>query len=163
MFELLLALILQIFGTDPRPDHLDAAVAVTAATTTAQVVRVIDGDTIEVQLADTIERVRYIGIDTPEVGRAGSSECYAAAATQANQQLVGGQTVKLVADQQNRDEYGRLLRYVYVDDTFVNLHLASAGYARKLPIPPNDQFARDLAVATQAARATGRGLWGVCE
>ncbi len=137
-----------------------------AATTTvvgdvAWVARVVDGDTIE--LADG-ERVRYIGMDTPEtVDPRKPVQCYGHEASAYNKNLVENKQVVLVADQVDKDKYGRLLRYVYLTDgTFVNLTLVEQGYARVLTIPPNDSLTSEFIAAAHEARAAGRGLWTAC-
>lgn len=126
---------------------------------TAQVVNVIDGDTIDVLLDGDEYRVRYVGVDTPE-----RDEPYYREATQANRDFVQGETVTLVVDVSETDQYGRLLRYVYLQDgTFVNAELIADGYARLVTYPPdvaNADFFGDL---QQEARQAGRGLWGVNE
>jgi micrococcal nuclease len=159
MLDLLIALLWQLFSGVVSNDTGEPAVF---ATTTAQVVRVVDGDTIVVRLNGREERVRYIGIDTPEVYADGEPACYAEEATAANRVLTKSGVVALVRDQQDRDDYGRLLRYVYADDTFINEALAQAGYARTLSIPPNTTHATVLADAVAEARAAQAGLWGVC-
>jgi len=113
----------------------------------ATVTAIIDGDTIEVNLAGAIWRVRYIGIDTPEVGDLCSNE-----ATNANAALVSGQTVRMVRDVSETDRYGRLLRYVYVGDTFVNGALVSGGWAVAVDYPPDTALSGLLhSLAAQAA------------
>ena len=131
---------------------------------TAQVLRVVDGDTISVRVDGHTERVRYIGIDTPEsVKRDTPVQCYAERAAAANAALVAGRQVRLVPDAEQRDKYGRLLAYVYRDDgSFVNAVLVRDGYARTLTIPPTVAHAGEFARLAQAARAAGRGLWGSC-
>lgn len=125
------------------------------------VTRVVDGDTIELE---TGERVRYIGVDTPEtVDPRKAVQCFGREASAFNKQLVEGKSVKLVADVVNKDRYGRLLRYVYLSDgTFVNLKLAQDGYARPLTIPPDVHFSKDFVAAAHEAQEAGRGLWGAC-
>lgn len=98
----------------------------------AVVTSVIDGDTIEVSLNGAVWRVRYIGMDTPEVGEVCGSE-----ATAANAALVAGQTVRMLKDVSETDPFGRLLRYVYVGDTFVNGALVAGGWARAVDYPPD--------------------------
>lgn len=98
----------------------------------ATVTRVIDGDTIEVELDGQTHQVRYIGINTPEADQTCGSE-----ATMANAELVQGQTVTLVKDVSEIDQYGRLLRYVYVGDVFVNAQLVTEGYAQAEQYPPD--------------------------
>lgn len=134
----------------------------------AIVTEVIDGDTIVVLLNGTDEeRVRYIGIDTPEKPRDGSSgECYHAEATAANERLVANQAVVLEADTENRDQFGRLLRYVYVADSdeevFVNKILLADGYASTLTIPPNTALAPLFKKVENEAQRVKAGLWGAC-
>ena len=131
----------------------------------AQVLRVVDGDTIRVRLDGHTERVRYIGIDTPESVKPGTPvQCFAKRASAANAQLVAGRTVRLVGDVEQRDRYGRLLAYVYrePDGAFVNARLVRDGYARTLTIAPNVAHARELADLARAARRERRGLWRSC-
>jgi micrococcal nuclease len=133
------------------------------ATTTAEVVEVIDGDTIRVRIQNEVESVRYIGIDTPEPYRDGLPECFSLEASLRNQDLVTGQEVALVRDEEDRDKYNRLLRYVYLDGVLINEVLVQEGYAKTLTIPPNNRFATHLRSKELEARRAGRGLWGVCE
>jgi micrococcal nuclease len=131
----------------------------------AQVVRVVDGDTIRVRLGGRTERVRYIGVDTPESVKPGTPvQCYAKRAAAANAALVAGRSVRLVGDVEQRDRYGRLLAYVYrePDGAFVNAVLVRDGYARTLTIAPNVAHAHQLAQLAQTARRSGRGLWRAC-
>lgn len=127
---------------------------------TATVTRVIDGDTVE--LSDG-GRVRYIGINTPELKHAGTAEeCFAVEAKTANEKLVLNKSVRLARDVSNIDRYGRLLRYVYVGDTFVNSKLVSDGFAYASPYPPDVEHNDDLRAAMIAAREGQKGLWGGC-
>jgi micrococcal nuclease len=131
----------------------------------AQVLRVVDGDTIRVRIAGHSERVRYIGVDTPESVKPGTPvQCFAKRAAAANEALVAGRSVRLVGDVEQRDRYGRLLAYVYrePDGAFVNAQLVRDGYARTLTIAPNVAHARQFAQLAQTARASGRGLWTAC-
>ena len=131
----------------------------------AEVVRVVDGDTIRVRLDGRTERVRYIGVDTPESVKPGSPvQCYAKRAAAANAALVAGRSVRLVGDVERRDRYGRLLAYVYrePDGAFVNAQLVRDGYARTLTIAPNVAHARQFAQLARRAREGGRGLWAAC-
>jgi micrococcal nuclease len=131
----------------------------------AQVLRVVDGDTIRVRLGGHTERVRYIGIDTPESVKPGTPvQCFAKRASAANAALVAGRSVRLVGDVEQRDRYGRLLAYVYrePDGAFVNAQLVRDGYARTLTIAPNVAHARELADLARVARQEHRGLWNAC-
>lgn len=129
------------------------------------VTRVIDGDTIEVAVGDETKKVRYIGIDTPEVGNTRlSSECYAEEATKRNRELVEGKSVRLEKDVSETDRYGRWLRYVYVDNIFVNLQLVEEGYADAVTYPPDVAKANLFKDAKRAAKEAEVGLWGdVCK
>ena len=130
-----------------------------------RVVRVVDGDTIHVQLDGRRETVRYIGVDTPESVKPGTSvQCFAKRASAFNGRLVAGERVRLVPDAEERDRYGRLLAYVYRarDGRFVNAALVRGGYAVALTIPPNVAHADDFRRLAAAARRKGRGLWSSC-
>jgi micrococcal nuclease len=137
----------------------------------AKVTDVVDGDTIEVELADGSEEdVRYIGIDTPESVKPDTPvQCAAKKASTVNERLVGGRGVTLRFDAERRDDYGRLLAYVYVPGggangrpLFVNAELVRRGLARTLTISPNDSFAPLFARLQATAGMAGRGLWGAC-
>jgi len=117
----------------------------------ALVTKVIDGDTVE--LADG-RRVRYLGIDTPESG-----EYYAEEATARNKELVEGKTVELQRGDRDQDEYGRLLRYVYIDGVFVNAELIVQGYATAYIFDPDDRYSQILVQLEQYAKMKNRGLW----
>jgi micrococcal nuclease len=133
----------------------------------AEVVAVIDGDTIIVTLNGQDETVRYIGIDTPEPRREGAPECGSREATLFNRSLVEGETVRLVADTEDRDRYDRLLRYVYVGEgeteLFVNAELLRAGLASPLTIAPNDSFATEFVSIANAAKSAQLGTWSLCD
>lgn len=120
-----------------------------------RVVRVIDGDTIEIAGG---ARVRYIGIDTPEVYPL--EEYYGPEAWAKNRDLVERKVVTLEKDVTNRDRYGRLLRYVYVDGVFVNAELVRLGYAQAVSYPPDTKHQERLAQLEEEAKEARRGLWG---
>jgi micrococcal nuclease len=134
----------------------------------ARVVRVIDGDTIEVSIDGQNEDVRYIGVDTPETVKPGAPvQCFGPQASAENHRLVEGRTVRLVFDRERRDAYGRLLAYVYTradagKSRFANAALVRDGYARTLPIAPNTAHATLLRRLQARAGRAGRGLWGAC-
>lgn len=132
---------------------------------TARVVRVVDGDTIVVALGGRQERVRYIGVDTPETVKPQTPvQCFGKAASAANRRLVAGRRVRLVADVEARDRYGRLLAYVYrePDGLFVNAELVRRGFATVATFPPNVRHAARLRALAAQARRAGRGLWSAC-
>lgn len=122
--------------------------------------RVIDGDTIEIEGG---ERVRYIGIDTPEtVHPSEPAACFGGEASAENVRLVERRKVRLERDTTNRDRYGRLLRYVSVDGRDVGATLVDGGFARAREYKPDTRRAADYAERERAARSAQRGLWGAC-
>jgi micrococcal nuclease len=124
-------------------------------TTTARVTRVIDGDTIVIE-GD--QRVRYIGIDTPELYP--EPEDFGEEARQANRKLVEGKLVRLERDVSNTDQYGRLLRHVFVDgEIFVSAELVRQGLAEVRDYPPDLKYQEELEKLQQEAQANGLGLW----
>jgi micrococcal nuclease len=131
-----------------------------------QVVKVVDGDTIDVALAGGRSRVRLLGIDTPESVKPNTPvQCFAREASARLHALLPDRTsVRLVRDVEERDRYGRRLAYVYrqPDGLFVNLDLVRGGYARVLSIRPNTVHAAEIDGAASEARRTGRGLWAAC-
>jgi micrococcal nuclease len=127
---------------------------------TGPVVKVIDGDTIDVELDGRPVRVRYIGINTPETKHPTRGvEPYGPEAADANTRLVAGQTVHLELDVERRDRYGRLLAYVYVGDTMINAELVRQGYAQVATSPPNVKYQGLFLKLQREAREAGRGLW----
>ena len=111
------------------------------------------------------EKVRYIGVDTPESVKPGTRvQCFAERASAYNARLVEDERVRLVLDAEARDPFGRLLAYVYRDrdGLFVNAALVRGGYAVALTIPPNVAHADELRRLAAAARRDGRGLWSSC-
>ena len=122
--------------------------------------RVVDGDTI---LLAGGERVRYIGVDTPEsVQPDRPVECYGGEAAQKNKELVQGKRVILERDVSDRDRFGRLLRYVYVDGLFVNGELVKSGYAKAARYPPDTKHHDALTKLQEEAKRDNLGLWGAC-
>ncbi len=138
----------------------------------ATVDHVVDGDTIDVEIAGRTERVRLIGIDTPETKKPNSPiECFGPEASAFTASLLPeGAEVRLERDIVSRDDYGRLLGYIHLVDaadpdetgTFVNLEIIEQGYARPLTIEPNSTFARDFAAAAGRAERADLGLWAAC-
>lgn len=132
----------------------------------ATVERVIDGDTIIVDINGQKERVRLIGIDTPEsVDPNRPVQCYGHEASAHTESLLPpGTPVSLVRDVEARDKYDRLLAYVIrsADQLFVNLDLVENGFAGSLTYPPNDHYAAMFEASAANAQDHGVGLWGVC-
>ena len=132
----------------------------------ATVERVVDGDTIIVHVNGRRERVRLIGIDTPESVKPNTPvQCFAIAASNRTKSLLPpGTPVRLVGDVEQRDKYKRLLAYVYRsrDNLFVNLSLVRDGYAQPYTFPPNVAHTNEFVAAAADARQAGRGLWSAC-
>lgn len=131
----------------------------------ATVVSVIDGDTIVARVAGRDERIRLIGIDTPETVAPGRPvECFGPeASARARELLAPGEVVLLERDVEARDRYDRLLAYVTTaDGTSVNRVLVAEGYAEASAFPPNTALDAELADLEAAARQAGSGLWSAC-
>jgi micrococcal nuclease len=149
---LCVAAIFFVFRTFPRQKPGEHVVA-----------RVIDGDTIELNSGD---RVRYIGIDTPETRKKNASgrwiydpEAFGKEATELNRQLVEGKKIRLEFDIEKRDKYNRLLAYVFVGDVFVNARLVEEGLAQLLTIPPNVKYTDLFKKLQKKARGEKKGFW----
>ena len=146
----------------------DTTVATAPPTTyvaNATVVGVVDGDTIDVTVDGTEERVRLIGIDTPETVKQGTPvECWGPEASARTKELLpAGTPVYLERDLVARDDYGRLLSYVFrTDGVFVNRDLIDNGFARTLEIAPNLAYHVYFEQGAEQAEAAGLGLWSHC-
>ncbi len=180
---LLLATCLILAGcTDPTDDAATVAAAPTSSLPTtslpttapdqaglepnATVERIVDGDTLVAVIDGQRERVRLLGIDTPEsVAENRPDQCYGEEASIYLKSLLPeGAEITLVLDEEARDQYDRLLAYVIrsSDDLFVNLDLLERGFAGVLIYDPNDHYESLFRSAEQDAIASGAGLWSVC-
>ena len=119
-----------------------------------QVIRVIDGDTIEVRIDGTDYMVRYIGIDTPE-----KDNNFGVYASNKNSELVSWKWVTLVKDVSETDQYDRLLRYVFVGDQFVNYELVVQGFAHAEDYSPDSACKNTFSDAQNQARSSEVGIW----
>lgn len=138
----------------------------TGRTTTARVTRIVDGDTIHVDIGGKDYALRYIGMDAPESVKPGTPvEPFAREATKRNTELVGGRTVVLERDVSEADRYGRLLRDVWLKAgstyVLVDFELVLRGYARVTTFPPDVKYVDDLLAAERWARDHSVGLWGL--
>ena len=136
-----------------------------AVETNAVIEDVVDGDTVDVRIHGRRERVRLIGINTPETKDPRRPvECYGPEASALTALLLpAGTAVRLERDAEPRDDYGRLLAYVRRSDgLFVNLELARQGVAAVLSIRPNTTYAAVIEAAADEARRARRGLWRAC-
>ena len=144
---------------DDQPEAIDAG--------TATVEFVIDGDTVDLIIAGEEERVRLIGIDTPEsVSRDVPVQCFGKEASEAlTGVLPPGTDVRIERDDEVRDRFGRLLLYVYRsdDELFVNQWMIEQGFADTLFFEPNTTFEGPFTRARNDARSDGLGLWSACD
>ena len=131
-----------------------------------QVVRFDDGDTITVDMEGKQEKIRFIGVDTPETQDPRKPvQCFGKAASQFTKDVIGSNRVRLEADptNSNRDRYQRLLRYVYLPDgTLVNKRIIQEGYGFALTGFPFTKM-EEFKAAQVSAREQNRGLWSTCE
>lgn len=148
-------------SVQPTSNALDAYPCVPASTQPdlARVVEVIDGDTIRVSLDGQEATVRYIGMDTPESTR--QMEPFGPEAAAKNAELVAGQSVLLVKDVSETDRFGRLLRYVFAGELFVNYELVHQGYASAVTFPPDVACESVFQEAEQQARSSLAGFWAL--
>ncbi len=125
-----------------------------------KVIRVIDGDTIEIEGKI---KVRYIGINTPELYDPKKPiECFGQAASDENKRLVEGKEIYIQKDISETDKFKRLLRYVWVGDIFVNDYLVRQGFAQVSTFPPDVKYQQQFLEAQTEARENKRGLWSQC-
>jgi micrococcal nuclease len=126
-----------------------------------KVIEVIDGDTI---IIENGEHIRYIGVDTPEtVHPSKPIECFGKEASDRNKELVEGKIVFLESDVEDKDEYGRLLRYVYIPQGSVSAILISGGYGYSYYFPPNEKHYDDFLKLELQAKSSRVGLWSKCQ
>jgi micrococcal nuclease len=148
-------------------DNSPQSASATEGTDGVLVIRVVDGDTIEIEGG---QKVRYIGIDTPEVVDPRKPvQCFGKEASNKNKELVDGKRVRLEKDVSETDKYGRLLRYIFlpagkagVGDLLVNEVLVKEGYAFSSTYPPDVKYQDLFGQAEKEAREANRGLWGSC-
>ena len=140
--------------------------SVSTSPNSATVKEVIDGDTIDIEIGGKTERVRFIGIDTPETKHPTKGvQCFGPEASAYTEQLLPeGTALRVERDVEARDKYGRLLLYVYIanSNVFVNLDLVMNGYARPMVFEPNTAHKADVAQAATQAELRNVGLWQAC-
>jgi micrococcal nuclease len=163
-----------VLSSDRRSPAAAASDGPTAAggpqgpTERAVVVRVVDGDTIVVRIGSREERVRYIGLDAPEIANADTgtaAECGGDAARSVNERLMAGEDVVLERDVSDRDRFGRLLRHAWLDGgawRLIGLELVEAGAADARSYAPDTTRDGDLAAAERRARDRDAGIWDDC-
>lgn len=179
LFALIIFLVINIYQkTIPQKELISISPTPTIIQRTDgkiyKVARVIDGDTIEIETlptgTQTVQTVRYIGIDTPELHHPKKPvQCFGYEAMVKNKELVEGKMVRLEKDVSETDKYKRLLRYVYLTDetstksaTFINEVLVREGYAHAATFPPDVKYQNLFLEAEKDARLNKRGLWSGC-
>lgn len=146
--------------TPPPTNTPEPTATPTPAMEEATVLRIIDGDTIEVEMNGEKHTVRYIGLDLPLPEALGTLGYMSVECTEANRELVEGQVVYFEKDVLEEDDFGRLLRYVYLaDGTFVNAELLTLGFAQAKADPPNIKYQDLFAEEESKAVNLGIGLW----
>lgn len=166
LFSLIVSGVLLLLGYTINDDGVLQKIPVNAPPGTYRVESVEDGDTITVDMNGTIERVRFIGIDTPETQDPRKPvQCFGKAASNYTKQLIGANAVRLELDplSSNRDRYNRLLRYVYLPDgRLAQKEILRNGYGfayTSFPFTKSDEFIK----LQKEARKSNRGLWNACE
>ena len=162
----LLALGLILGGCGQSRNSAPSLVATDSLTNIATVIEVIDGDTVDLSIDGHRQRVRLIGVDTPETKHPNKpAQCFGHEATVFTESLLAQDTkVRLERDTEARDTYDRLLVYLYrnFDNMFINLELVRQGFARVLIIEPNVAYMDRFVTAARDARVNNRGLWHAC-
>lgn len=156
----------RVTSAPTTPETSSTTAGPTACEPNATVERVVDGDTLVALIDGQRERVRLLGIDTPEsVAENRPDQCYGAeSSAHLTALLPAGTDITLILDEEPRDQYDRLLAYVVrsSDDLFVNLDLLEQGFAAVLIYEPNDHYEALFREAEREAIEQGAGLWGVC-
>lgn len=151
-------------GEQPVKTQLPASEPDETEKILVQVTRVVDGDTIEVNFNGEAERVRLIGIDTPETVHPNrGEEPYGREASNFTKTWLEGKQVGLEFDVQERDRYGRLLAYAWLNNQLFNEILVREGYAKVSTYPPNVKYVDLFTAAQKEAREANRGLWGIVQ
>lgn len=126
-----------------------------------KVTRVVDGDTIEIE---TGQKVRLIGVNAPEsVAPRKPVACFGKEASEFTKSELEGKFVMLEKDVSELDKYGRLLRYIYVDDVMFNEKLVKQGFAMASTYPPDVKYKDKFLEAQKYARDNKLGLWNLCK
>lgn len=155
--SLISALVLTVYALYTNQEEVKQSDVLPSSSATNRVAKVIDGDTI---VLENGEKVRYIGINAPEITK---RDCFGNEAKKKNESLVLHKEVILEKDVSERDKYNRLLRYVYLaDGTFINKTLVEEGYAYASSYPPDISRQEELLEAQREAQKNKKGLWGAC-
>lgn len=148
---------------DPSTQYVSGNATTNISKNSYKVTRVVDGDTIIIDYNGTEERIRMIGIDTPESVHPNKEKNTEFGKTVSNftKENLENKYVKIELDVQERDKYGRLLAYVYLDDVMYNKTLLAEGYAKIATYPPNVKYVDDFTKIQKEAKNNQKGLWGI--
>lgn len=148
---------------DLDPSVLDAASSPCREPVAMKVTEIHDGDTATMQNLETTwltEKVRFVGIDTPELS---GSECWSRDATEALEEKLDGKVVWLTFGRECEDQYDRTLAYVHRgEDEFINMDMVREGHAFSFPFEPNTTFESRFEAAESAAKSENAGMWADC-
>jgi micrococcal nuclease len=165
----LLAVMVTLVGACDRVTPVDRAGSPGAgmpdagSLTTARVTRVVDGDTIHVDIDGDETTIRLIGIDTPEKdGPFTEEECFGREASAYTERALTGREVLLEFDVERLDRYDRTLAYAWIDGRLFDERIVADGYAMVATFPPNVKYVDRFLAAQRTAREGGLGLWGSC-
>ena len=149
----------QINNTSIADNNADTS---SISTKLYKVIRVVDGDTIVIDYNGTEEKVRLIGVDTPESVHPDEEKNteFGEKASEFSKNYLENKEITLEFDVQERDQYGRLLAYVYLDNVMYNKTLLQEGYAKIATYPPNVKYVDDFTAIQEEARNNKKGLWG---
>ncbi len=130
-----------------------------------KVIKVVDGDTFDLFTKDGIKRIRLIGINTPEtLDPRKDVECFGPEASNKLKEILDGKVVKIEADetQDDQDKYGRLLRYVYLNNENINQRMISEGFAFEYTYKKKYKFQKEFKESYLNAKKNNLGLWKSC-
>ena len=148
----------KIIANDKKEEPVAKSTKMESQFSTYKVTRVVDGDTFIINFNDKEDRVRMIGIDTPEITN-GKNHPFGQEAYKFTKKAIEGQKVKLELDTAERDKYGRILAYVYIGDRFINAELLEKGLAQIMTVPPNVKYADEFVKLQKDSREDMVGIW----
>lgn len=152
-FAMLLSLVILVTACGSKP-------AAVAGRERVKVERIVDGDTLEVTMKGKKEKVRLIGVDTPETKKPNTPVMfYGKEASAYTKKRLEKETVELEFDVDKKDQYDRLLAYIWIGEELFNRTLVQEGYARIATYPPNVKYVDAFKTDQETARNKKKGLW----
>ncbi|WP_442603881.1 thermonuclease family protein [Paenibacillus sp. KN14-4R] len=156
LFGLVLSICLAMLGCSSQDKTPNTA----SERTKVKVERVVDGDTLQITMNGSKEKLRLIGVDTPETKKADTPVMFwGEEASAYTKKRLEGKTVELEWDVERKDQYGRYLAYVWIDKEMFNRTLIQESYGRMVTFPPNVKYADTFKKDQEQARKKGNGLW----